>query len=148
MTGHANMNDFSALQFDDEESKERTEDDIRHRQEVTRPDLARMIVQERRPRLRGGSYAPLSHVFLYGAFGDLNAQLEQLPADTLGSPQAIVTRHRFDQRNGLGSNFGSRRGRLGASPPVPAERLTVPAEEGVGLDNQERLFPVLGDPCE
>jgi hypothetical protein len=24
----------------------------------------------------------------------------------------------------------------------------MPAEEGLGLDNQERLFPAMGSPCE
>jgi len=108
MTGHSNMHDFSALEFDDKEGKEGTEQQVSDWQEVARPDLMCMVVQERGPRLRGGSDSPLSHVFLDGAFGDVNAQFEQFPADALGSPQAIVTRHRFDQSDGLGSNFGFR----------------------------------------
>ena len=31
---------------------------------------------------------------------------------------------------------------LDRSPPEPAERLTMPAEEGIGLHNEKRLFPV------
>jgi hypothetical protein len=107
-----------------------------------------MVVQERRPRLRGGSYAPVSHLFLDGAFGDVHAQFEQLPADALGTPQAIVERYRSDQRDGLERDSRLPRGRLGALPPEPAECLTMPAEESIGLHNVERLFPVPDGPCE
>ena len=106
MTGYCDMDDFSALQFNDEEGKERTEEEVRDGQEVAGPDLMCMVMQEGGPRLRGGSCAFRAHVLLNGAFGDVNAQLEQFSANALGSPQAIVPGHGFDQRDGLGSDFG------------------------------------------
>lgn len=142
MTSHANMDDFSALQLDDEEGKERAEEEVGDRQEVARPDVVCMVLQEGRPCLRGGKYTPLSPVFLDGAFGDTNPQFEQLPADTLHTPQAIVQRHRLDQRDRLGSDFGVPGSSLGSSPPEPAERLAMPVEKSIGLNNEERLFPV------
>ena len=68
MTGHSDMHHFSALQFNDEESKERAEEEVGDGQEIAGPDLARMVMQEGRPRLRGGTHAPMSHVFLDRAF--------------------------------------------------------------------------------
>jgi hypothetical protein len=110
MAGHRDVDDFSALQFDDEEAKERTEEEIRHRQEVAGPDLVCMILYEGGPGLRGGPHAWLTHVLLDRAFRGLNAQFEQLPADALGTSQAIVQRHRLDQRDGLSSDFEVPRG--------------------------------------
>jgi hypothetical protein len=51
MASHSNMNDFSALQLNDEEGKERTEEEVGNRQKVARPDLMGMIVYEGGPRL-------------------------------------------------------------------------------------------------
>jgi hypothetical protein len=65
-----------------------------------------MVVQEGGPRLRGEMRAPLSHVFLDRAFGDVNAQFEQLSSNPFSSPQAIVQRHRLNQSDGLGSDSG------------------------------------------
>ena len=148
MASHPNMDDFSALQLDDEEGKQGTKEQVSNWQEVARPDLVRMVVQEGGPRLRRGSYAPWSHVFLDGAFREVNAQFEQFPTDALGSPQTIVQRHRLDQHDGLGRNFGFPRDGLRALPPEPAKRLAMPTQQGIGLDDEERLFPTAGSPCK
>ncbi len=67
--GHIDMDDLPRLQFDDEESKERTEEEIRHLQEITGPDLCCMIAQERFPGLsRGECWANLLRIFLDGPF--------------------------------------------------------------------------------
>src|SRR5215469_3971179 len=81
-------------------------------------------------------------------FPDVNAQLKEFSADALSSPQAIIPGHGFDQRGGLGSHSGLGCCRFEAAPPEPAKCLTMPAEEGVGLNNEERLFPTAGSPCE
>ena len=58
MAGYGNMDDFSALQLDDKEGKEGMEEEVGDRQEVARPDLVRMVVQEGGPRLRGRRTRP------------------------------------------------------------------------------------------
>ena len=40
---HIHMDDLPRLLFNDEESKERTEEEIRHLQKITGPDLCRMV---------------------------------------------------------------------------------------------------------
>jgi len=66
---HIDMDDLPRLQLDDEESKERTEEEIRHLQEITGPDLCCMIAQEDFPVLsRGVCLATLLHIFLDGPF--------------------------------------------------------------------------------
>jgi len=60
----------------DEEGKERPEPDIVHLEEVARPDLVQVIVQERRPTLaRMRARSRRTHVLLHGALGDANADL-------------------------------------------------------------------------
>jgi len=52
-----------------EESKERTEEEIRHLQETTGPDVFCMIAQKRFPSLSmGACWANLLHILLDGSF--------------------------------------------------------------------------------
>lgn len=68
--------------------------------------------------------------------------------DALGTLQAIVAGHDFDQRVRLGSDFGVPASSLGSSLPEPAEGLTMPAEMGIGLNDEQCLFPTAGSSCE
>jgi hypothetical protein len=88
----------------------------------------------------------LAHVLLNCPFGNPDAQLEQLPADAFSAPQTIVAGHGLDQGHRLGTDFGFPESGLRSMPPELAECLTMPAEEGLGLHNQERLCPVTGSP--
>ena len=73
----ADMHHFARVQFDDEERKKRTEEQISDWQEITGPDLLSMGVEEGFPVLSSwpGS-ARLSHVFLDRACADAQTQLE------------------------------------------------------------------------
>ena len=148
MTGHANMNDFSALQLDNEEGKERAKEQVDDRQEVAGPHVVCMVVQEGAPGLSRRAGAWMAHILLDRALGDVNPQFEQFPADTLGSPLTIVAGHGFDQSDGLGRDFGCPRSRFRSLPPEPAECLTMPAEGRIGLNKEERLFPTGSSSCE
>jgi hypothetical protein len=86
-----------------EESKERTEEEIRHWQEITGPDLCRVIAQERFPALSTGScWANLLHILLDGPFTHPNIQLEEFTPNALRPPESVVCRHLLDQADGLG----------------------------------------------
>jgi len=72
------MDHFARVQEGGEEGKQRTEEEIRDRQEIARPDVLGMRVEERPPRLSswpGGTHG--SHVLLNGAFAHVNAQLQE-----------------------------------------------------------------------
>ena len=90
----------------------------------------------------------MSHILLDRTFRDANPQLEQFSANALGSPQAIVQRHRFNQSDRFSRQLGGPRGSLRSLPPVPAEKVAMPFQEGIGLDNQKRLFPPMDSTCE
>jgi hypothetical protein len=71
----------------------------------------------------------------------MHTELEQFTPYPFSAPQAIVPSHGFNQSDGLGRNFGVPSPQVGAPFPVPTKCLPMPAEEGVGLNNIERLFP-------
>ena len=83
-SGNADMNHSPCLEFDDEEGKEGAKEEIRHLQEVTRPDVLGMVVQECPPLLppwqRSVSRAP---VLLDGPLADAKAQFQQFCANPL-----------------------------------------------------------------
>src|SRR5207248_4593359 len=62
---HIHMHDLARLQLDEEESKERTEEEIRDLEEIAGPHLCSMIAQESPPVLSTGSlWANLLHILL------------------------------------------------------------------------------------
>jgi hypothetical protein len=99
---HIYMHDFPRFQFDDEEGKKRTEEEIRDLQKITGPHLCRMIAQECLPTLATGSFwAILLHILLNGSFTHPNIQLEELAPNALRPPESIVGGHLPDQRDCL-----------------------------------------------
>jgi hypothetical protein len=71
------VDDLARLQFDDEEGKERTEEEIGDLQEITSPNTLRMIAQKGRPGLSSWSReTSLPHVLLDGSLAHMYAQLE------------------------------------------------------------------------
>jgi hypothetical protein len=81
------MDHPSRLQFDDAKGKERAKEEIGHLHEVTRPDLRRVVVQERRPVLPSWLWwTNGSHVSLNGALAHVDTELQEFPTDTL-SPE-------------------------------------------------------------
>lgn len=89
-----------------------------------------------------------SHILLNRAFGHVDAQLEQFPTNAFRTPQVIVAGHGLNQPDRLCRKFRLPGSCPGALPPEPAEQVAMPSQEGVRLDNQERLFPTAGSPCK
>ena len=146
---HIHVDDLARLQLDDEESKERTEEEVRHLQEIAGPHLCRMITQKRFPVLSTGLFwANLLHILLNRPFTDANIQLEELATDTLRSPKPVVCCHFLDQRNGLKREPRLLRMRFGFVLPEQTEKLTVPAKKRFWLDQEECLFPGSDHSCQ
>jgi len=129
---------------DDEEGVARAEQEVGDREEVAGPGLRGVVAQERRPGLPGAvRRAGAAHMPLDRGLGDADTDLEQLPPDALGTPQPIRGGQLPDQRDRLGRNLGAAcllyRSRL--LPPVPTEQIAMPAQERVGLDDQQGLLP-------
>jgi hypothetical protein len=94
------MDHSSRLELDEEKGKERPKEKVSHLQEVTSPDLRRVIAEKRAPLLTSwlvGANRP--HVLLNGALAHTQAQFQQFSTNALGSPEPIVRRHLSDQGN-------------------------------------------------
>ncbi len=141
------MDHSARVQFDEEESEERTEEKVCHGKKVAGPDLLGMGVYERPPRLSSWpAGAHSSHVLLNGALADADAQLEQFAPDALCSPQSIVPRHLLNQGDSLLGDPWLERSSLRLVSPKELETLTTPAQQRLGLDNEQRLLPSANDP--
>ena len=95
---HAHVDHFPKLQFDEKERKGRPKEKVSHLQEVTGPDIRRVIAQKRAPLLTSwlvGANRP--YVLLDGALTHVYPQFQQFPANALSSPEPIVRRHLSDQ---------------------------------------------------
>ena len=94
------MNHLTRAKFYDKERKQRSKEEIRHLQEVTRPNLSRMGTQKRRPFLTAWLVAAnTSHVFLDGTFTYTKSQFQQFPSNSFSTPKSIVRGHLSDQGN-------------------------------------------------
>ena len=133
--------------FNDEEQEDGAEKYIVRLEEVTGPDLGRMIGQERCPCLPGGLRWPftahLAHVPADSAPIDAQAQLQEFASNALGAPPAILKGHLLDQVNGCFSKAWSACGLARGMSPKEREALPMPLEQRFGFDTQQGLFPVL-----
>ena len=115
---YIHMDDSPRLQFDDEEGKKRTEEEVPHLQEITRPHLGRMIAEKRLPLLSTRSFSTnVPHILLNSSFTDSNIQLEKLAPNALRSPEPIVCCHLLDQADRLGGESLHPRSGFRFAPP-------------------------------
>jgi hypothetical protein len=94
---HADVDHPARVQEGVEEGEQRTEEEIRDREEVAGPDLLSMRVQEGIPPLSSwpcGTHG--SHILLNRTFADAKTQLKQLAPDPLRSPQSVIPGHFLD----------------------------------------------------
>ncbi len=111
--------------------------------EVAGPDASRLLTKEGGPTLTvRRCAADLAQVPLDGSLGDGDAELEELTADALGAPQAVLGGHAADEVDDVGRNAG-RGGRLPPGAPLPeqSEAVSMPAKKGVRLDEHEGIAP-------
>jgi hypothetical protein len=136
------VHDATGAQLEDEEGEDGAQEQVGELQEVARPDVRGVVAQERRPRLPGPTRRPGSvHVLLDGALADPDAELQQLALDALGTPQPVLAGHPADERDRLRRGARRAAGPSGPPPPQPPEAVPVPAEQRLGLDDQQGLTP-------
>lgn len=98
-----------------------------------------MVFQKGLPFL-GRRVALSNHVLCNSGLGHLNAEHFQVAVDARGTPNDIVARHRPDQLAHVGINCGTTTlPPLRFPCPVEPESLTVPSDQGVGLEDHQCL---------
>ena len=138
--GGGNVDHSSRRKVDDEECVHLAEEDVVGLHKVARPDVLGMISQERRPGLSTSPGADPAHVLLDRALAHLDAELEQLSLDALGSPETASAGHVANQVDGFLRQRGAS-SRTRSEPPEEAETGSVPAEKGVRLHDGNGLAP-------
>jgi hypothetical protein len=86
-----------------------------------------------------GRPGPHGHVLRDARLRDIKAELEQLAMDAWRAPQRIVQAHPADQRAQVCVNLWPASQGSGFPTPVPAEAGTMPAHDGLGPDNRNRV---------
>jgi hypothetical protein len=116
--------------------------DRRNREEVEGEDRFSVILQKRQPlfpRIAATSDAP--QIAGDRAFGNDEAKLLQLAMDLGGAPLRIVFRQAPDQDTNLCGDLRAASAGPGAPTPVEAESGAMPADHGLGLDDNKDLGP-------
>ena len=141
MRGDVEVDDPPTMVGEHDEDEEDAEASGRHGEEVDRNQVADVVAKERPPGLRG-LRAVLRHEAGDGAFGDVDAEFQQLSVDARGAPEGIRGGHLPDQGADLGIDWRAAAGgparELG---PVLAEATSLPPQDRVGRHNDESLPP-------
>jgi hypothetical protein len=139
------MNNAARADLEDEESKDWPKEQIIGLQEVAGPELMRMIAKEHTPTLAAmtGRSKP-SHVPLDRALGVADSELQQLAADPLCTPQAIVPCHPLDQGDGFSGDPRFPILPLGLVRPEKSKSFAVPTKDRLWLYDQHCAGPRLG----
>ena len=91
-----------------------------------------MIAQKGRPLLSSwlvGAYLP--HVLLDGPLAHMNAKFQELPTNTLSTPEPILRRQFPNQNDDFRGNLRLMRSVLRLALPREAKELTMPTQQSV-----------------
>ena len=142
MAGDTEVHQHAPGVVDDKEDVEHAERGGGDREKVDRGDDLAVAGEKGAPSLPfvGIGRAP-GHGARDGAFGDLKAELLDLAVDARCTPRRMLGGHPANE----GSDLRRRARSSSAAPrlpaPVPPEPLAMPADDGLGLDDGERLLP-------
>ena len=104
-----------------------------------------MVPKEGAPALAALARRPPGpHVLLNRSFADADAELQQLSADALRTPQHVVARHRLDERDELRGEPSGLAPESGPMRPDDLEQVSVRAQERVGRDQVQSRSPSAG----
>ena len=103
-----------------------------------------MVVEERTPRLRGRSAMP-DHVFGDGRLRLVDAEFQQLTVDAGSAPQRVGAAYLTNEPPDLRRDHRPARPSPTLPGPVESKPLSMPADDGLGLDDYEGSHPAA--PC-
>ena len=110
-------------------------------EEVDRDELADVIRQKRTPGL--GRRGPTTHhVVPDRGFGDRDTEFQQLAVDARGTPGRVGVAHlAYEHLNGARDAWPTGSARPTLPAPIAPKPSSMPPENGVGLDDDERSPP-------
>jgi hypothetical protein len=141
MFGDIEMQDAATVVAKHDQDEEHPQASSGNGEEVERDEIADMVGEERSPGLRR-LYAALLEQPRDGALGNVDPQLEKFAVDSRRAPQGIGRGDPCDQGTDFGVDGRPPPGGPGREPgPVLTEAAPLPAQHGVGGNDQKRLPP-------
>ena len=138
---HIQVHQLASTVGNEDQDVQRLERQRWHRQQVGGPEMVGVVTQECAPTLTGWAPRRSPAVPPNQAVGDLDAELEQLPADPLGASQAVVARHGRDEVPHLRAELRTPASGAGLPAPEQAPALPMPAHDRLGCDEGQMLAP-------
>ncbi len=142
--GHIAMKDASPVMCNDEEAIEHAEGKRRHGEEVHRGDGLTMIAEKRRPSsCQLGTPRRFPHPAQHGPLRNFEAKHYQLTMNARRTPCGIFSDHAEDEFAQFFVNaFSSHAVPMPREPcPVQPESCSVPTNDSLRLDEDQRPFP-------
>ena len=147
MGGDAKVNNSARREFDDEEGVDLPEEQVDSWEKVTGPDHLGVILEESWPILTmGGAGACQADVLLDCGLGEPDAEFHEFTTDALHAPETFLPGNLLDQGDGLLGDSGAPTPVAGLEPPEQPEALAMPAQERIGLEDEEGFLPTV-DPA-
>ena len=142
MSRHVDVHDAPAVVGDEDHDVERAHSDCLHRKQVDRPDVRRVVPQERTPGLQWRSPSCLIAVAAHGAAAHRESQGAELSDDADRSPTWILARQAHDQLAQLRIDPRTSRPAPAALPsPVLTPSRAVPADHRLRLHQPQPQAP-------
>ena len=133
---------------ENDKAKEQSESHGRDDKEIAGRCYIHMVLQESAPRL-GRRFLEARHVPRNGGLCDVETELEQFAVDSGRAPEKIGEGHSADEGSGPGFHRWPTLPSFSALPcPEELESLPVPADDSIGLYDDERVSPAVPDAGE
>src|SRR5215472_13516272 len=142
MLSHVAVEDPAAPVLDDKEAVQQLERQCRHGEKIERDDRLAVILEKGQPPFPRVAAPPnASQIAGHTPFGDNETELQQFAMDFGRSPTGVLLRQAPDQPTHLLGDLRSAAARPGTPAPIEAETSAVPADDGLGLDDDEDVGP-------
>ena len=142
MLRHVEVHDAAALMSDEHDHVQCLQRERLQREEVGRPDVRGMILQERTPGLRRRTLPRLGAITPHGPRADGEAQRAQLPDDAHRAPSWVLPGQPANQLAQLGSDARSAGPTAATLPgPVATPGRPMPADDCLGLHELQMRAP-------
>jgi len=149
MAGDVHVQELSAVMGDEEEHIQGAKEQRVDGEQVGCPNAGPVIVEEGQPRLARSSRRTTPSIATNGPGADGNAELEQLTAYALGAPQTVLVGDGSYELPHFEAEPRTATNRAGLPAPEQSPQLAVPADDGVGSDDDEVAAPLAREaPCE
>jgi len=139
--GDVEVHDAAALVLEHEEHVQDAKRGCGHDKEVDGNEVPGVVPQKCTPSLRR-RLSPTRHVPRHRSFSHLEADLEQLPVNPRRTPSRVLAGHSTNERPDLRVDPGTTASVSALPGPVEPKALTMPADHGLGLHEDEGALPV------